>query len=561
MRNPAAVEYWVAVDYQGDIKFYLELQMFLCYDVKGIQPFIFAVPKLKSMIGASSLIDGFDEYRDTSEPILIYSGGGRGAFQCKDLLAAEALRERLLERAHKAGIDLRIGISDSFSDAALRADRLYPFIPDSLAGEPCGMSGLWPVVSGKGESAKKDVHPKIWQRREEAKQDFLGKRILKELQLDEQKAFSEIDIIEFFKTVSISNDDPTEDAEESLAGQASLGNRNRWAIICLDGNNMGQQFLAAQKADWKEESFLQWLKCMSLKIKECTFQAFVHAMGTVIQAWLTDKGISDSAESRDRYTYKEDGNKHLVLPFRPIILGGDDVTLLCHPSYAIRFVQAMSARFTELSIEAAKKSKEEEQIESLWLATNDKLTISAGILFAKVTFPLHMAIPYAESLLASAKGAFRNHPGKDKKEPMPAAIDWDVVTDTLIDTPAARRNRELHFTDEDLGKEVVLTRRPYSIEELPELLKLKEELAELSNSARAKIMHILMRPWSERVEFVASVAQRHPLVYDLLWEGGRALQRGWSDDKDSNDKCVRSTGVLDALILLEEEHRMQQETS
>ena len=525
--------------------------MFLCYDVKGIQPFIFAVPKLKSMIGASSLIDGFDRHEGEDESTLIYSGGGRGAFVCKDQEEAEQLRVRLVGKAHAVGIDLRIGMSDSFSDAALRADRLYPFIPDTLEGEPCGMSGLWPVEKGKGKSAKKDVHPKIWQRREEAKKDFLGNRLLSALEKDMDISPEKlgVDVLEFFKTVSVSDDDPHEDVQESNAGQESLGNRNRWAVICLDGNNMGQQFSTAQKSKWTEDEFLKWLKCMSQHIKESTFHAFVHALASVINEWT-----ENSEKNFERCVYCEEGVKHLVLPFRPIILGGDDITLLCHPSYAIRFVQVMSEKFTKLSTKAAKEAQNENQIDVLWLATNNKLTISAGILFAKVTFPLHMAIPYAESLLASAKGAFRNHSGKDDKEPMPAAIDWDVVTDTLIDTPAARRDRELRFTDNDLGKEVLLTRRPYSIEELTDVLELREKLADLSNSVRAKILQMLTRPWSERVEFVASVEQRHPLVYELLWEGGRELNGGWKEELN-----VRSTSVLDALILLEEEHRMQQE--
>ena len=46
----------------------------------------------------------------------------------------------------------------------------------------------------------------------------------------------------------------------------------------------------------------------------------------------------------------------------------------------------------------------------LWPATDNGLTISAGILYAPVGLPLHTAIPYAEKLLNSAKTRGREKP-------------------------------------------------------------------------------------------------------------------------------------------------------
>ena len=67
----------------------------------------------------------------------------------------------------------------------------------------------------------------------------------------------------------------------------------------------------------------------------------------------------------------------------------------------------------------------------------------------------------------------------------------------------------------------------------------------------------LMRPWSQRCEYVASVAQRYPGVYEMLNEGIKHQGNAWIDKPDNK---TRKTSVVDALTLMEEDHRAQQET-
>jgi len=62
-------------------------KQYLCYDLKGIQQYIFQIPRLKCCIGGSRMVDDFDRKTakscDTEKAVLIYSGGGKGAFFCK----------------------------------------------------------------------------------------------------------------------------------------------------------------------------------------------------------------------------------------------------------------------------------------------------------------------------------------------------------------------------------------------------------------------------------------------------------------------------------------------
>ena len=126
---------------------------YLCYDIKGIQRFIFSIPKLKAVIGGSSLIAEFDRNAGNqganvgAEPI--FSGGGRGAFFCSSESVAEDLGSQLISAAHAFGLDIRLGVDKNLSEAAQHGDRLYPCWPkpsdpdDPLVGEPCAMSALW----------------------------------------------------------------------------------------------------------------------------------------------------------------------------------------------------------------------------------------------------------------------------------------------------------------------------------------------------------------------------------------------------------------------------------
>ena len=108
--------------------------------------------------------------------------------------------------------------------------------------------------------------------------------------------------------------------------------------------------------------------------------------------------------------------------------------------------------------------------------------------------------------------------------------------------------------------EIRLTQRPYLLLEkleghgsLRELFTVQDLLSELPKSIQAQLLPALQRPWSERTAFFASIAKRHKRLKDLLWEEGGSLGEGWMPSEK-----YRATGVPDALMLLEEDHRMAQ---
>ncbi len=503
--------------------------IYLCYDVKAIQSYIFKIPKLKYIIGGSALIDRFDKESiknisvDGAEHV--FSGGGKGTFICESQTVLEKLKSEIIHCAHSIGLDIRFGQDEDFSQAAQHADQLYAFVPEMNSGYPCPETGLYPVKKGE------KVHPVIKKRLYSADEKVFRRfedRLLPKILIPGKTS----DELNFFHNVN--TDDP-----DGNDGAFALGNRNRWAVISMDGNDMGMQFRTQVKEGLTTDQMQSWIKEMSLALDEITVSAASAGIQRVVSEWA---GSDHGKEA----VIKEGP---VTLPIRPLVVGGDDIVVLCHNSFAVTFVKETARVFEE---ESKNKSH-------LWPATNGRLTISAGILFAPVSLPLHTAIPYSEALLGSAKG--RGRKAFKKGEASPACIDWEQITDTVVDTPWAKRHRELVFFDEQISRVVKLTRRPYTLEAFTEVETMAGQYGhdrklKLPRSLRHKIFPALQKGFADRLGFYARIKKNHPDLFATLNEFDMK-KSGWTLDDESQEQSI---SLIDALLLLEEDSRMEKET-
>ena len=148
---------------------------------------------------------------------------------------------------------------------------------------------------------------------------------------------------------------------------------NDIAIVHIDGNNMGARFISC---DGLEER-----SALSEKVATKTLESFK----SLVQ-WIIDK-------------YEVFG-KHLqlkdkMLPIRPIIVGGDDITFVCNARIA---VQAAHFLMQEL------------------LSDNHGISISscAGIAMIPTSYPFFRGYEMAEQLCDSAKSKMRAYNKKNK---------------------------------------------------------------------------------------------------------------------------------------------------
>ena len=523
---------------------------FLCYDLKGIQSFIFQIPKLRRIVGGSALVDRFDRVTANSlgmkDVEYLFSGGGRGAYRCKDKNAASRAIKWLTAKAHDMGASIAFGRADTFSDAAHEAQELHSFLPENLKGHPCAESGLYPVTK------EGDVHSTVaarwWSRGDEMTRWF-ELRLSASPMLQPQAGPSAF----FFRNLEVSNTDDRDDQAEAQAASAALGNRNRWAIIAMDGNDMGRQFEAATRTH-QGDALVRWIRSASAAIDGASLDACIHGLNAVVTRWREDAPKEVKAAT---FTASHDGEPSLCLPFRPLVIGGDDLLVLCHARYAFDFVRAACTRFSEVAATRSATYKQNSGAD-LWPATGGRLTISTGVLFCSTTLPLSSALPYAESLLASAKSRGRQDP--QEGQPAPPCVDWESVTESLLDTPAARRLREVRFVDDDLGGNqiVELTQRPYAVQGLDQLKKLAERYSEIPHTIWLRLVREMRAGYWDRQVALARLAKRHPKIVSDLSENQEGPM-----PKESRWKLaygVRSTDVLDALGILEERARMSRTT-
>ena len=508
------------------------MSMYLTYDLKGIQSFIFNIPKLKYIIGGSVIIDSFDRkempaLKIPSECELIYSAAGKGVFKCDTKDNAERIKKSVLEKAEYFGLNIAFSLKDNYFDAVNSTDELYNYIPENLEGHPCGVSGLYPVGKNNKDREHHVVKRRTWDHGE-ASNDLLEQRLLEKGDFKIPPGIE--GKIRFFRAMG-------EDSSEGRVALKAIGARNRWAVICMDGNDMGVQFRYLNQKTEDETEVSKYIVKMSKALDECTHYAASRGIQEVIRKWGADSDNYNSSR------YKNE----ILLPVRPIAVGGDDIIVLCHSAYAMDFVREAIRAFNVKSAELHQEHGD------LWNATGGELTISAGILYCSISIPLHSALNYTELLLASAKFKGRKH-SRDGN-PTPAAIDWEHITDGVLDTPASRRQRELIFKDKDKDEVIELTCRPYLNEDLEELFKNVKNLRSLPGVIRHKILPGLRQGYYDRQVFYAQMGKNYPEIVKSLNE----------ENKNSSlwkvEKGRKSTAVIDALSLLLEEKRFSYTTA
>jgi hypothetical protein len=206
------------------------------------------------------------------------------------------------------------------------------------------------------------------------------------------------------------------------------------AIIHADGNGLGRLFLNFDKCvessaprgshQWNWD-YIEQLRNFSLALDECTENAFTEALGTL-------------RPRRDR------------LPIVPLVLGGDDLTVVCDGQQALLF----TVKFLESFEQAARNHQDIETIIANFRQTElgqkhlpHGLTGCAGVAIIKPHFPFFAGYELAEALLKSAK----------QRKPE-SAFDFHILYDAS--NPDLDRIRQEWTLD---NGETMLTARPYVV--------------------------------------------------------------------------------------------------
>ena len=193
-----------------------------------------------------------------------------------------------------------------------------------------------------------------------------------------------------------------------------LGTVRYLAVVHADGNGVGRIFqhfsTYAQPRNARE--YIDKLRAFSKGIDCCTKEAFKCAVNIV-------------CGEGSQFVTIDHGRRQLKAPVLPLIVGGDDLTILSTAEFAMALVPVF-LRFLEEKFAACR----DVSVIAKAATGVPRLGMTAGIAIVKPHYPFSSAYGIAEGLLASAKRTVKKQVSKrvnDQVVPLPVtAFDFHV---------------------------------------------------------------------------------------------------------------------------------------
>lgn len=325
----------------------------------------------------------------------------------------------------------------------------------------------------------------------------------------------------------------------SLDELEKLFDESYLAVIQADGNGLGQIVLAFDQWLDADEDYFDALRAFSLELEEATEKAFLA-------------GIQAAAKEAAR------GG---ITPIVPLLLGGDDVTVVAGANAALPFLTAFLSAFEQETAAGPTLARVAQKALGA-----PRLGISAGVAFVKSHFPFALAHQLAEALMQSAKSVKNKcrHPANGHPYPC-SSFDFHVLMDAsgsdlktirgrrtgsdgcrlwggpYVTTPlemlAALDNRAHDWVDRHHH-----TRLQRAIEAITPRLSAEEGLP---RSQLHWLRETLSAGVAQAQETFTLIAKRYPQARELAFDGESLFDA--ADTVDTSDKP--RTLLLDAMTL------------
>ena len=372
--------------------------------VQGIQYFIFKTNELKHIVGASELVEqictsAFDEFAVNGDSVVRAAGNIKFVFNneadCKK--AVREFPKKVMTMAPGITISQAVVLlDDDFGkavdeiEALLKVQRNKPqrSVTYGLMGiKRANDTGL-PVAGVKKEEYKDE--PTI------QKECYQNTRLLCE---------------KSFGISSIPSSAVAYDIKD-------MTGRNDWiAIVHADGNGLGK---VVQKVGKDPEVFSRFSKQLDVATKEAAQMAF--------------------SEVKHQFQDKK------VIPIRPVVLSGDDMTVIIRGDLALDYTSAYIKAFEEKTQELLGDILKGN---SFFAEDQNYLTACAGIAFIKSSYPFYYGYQLAEELCGQAKRDTKTIHGVDTNHLPPSCLLFHKVQDSFVVSYEDMVKREL--TAEDLS--------------------------------------------------------------------------------------------------------------
>ena len=227
----------------------------------------------------------------------------------------------------------------------------------------------------------------------------------------------------------------SDDLEEIACGSEKV------AFIHIDGNDLGKRF--RQELENISDKETDEDKTGQQSSSEDRYQNAINVIKTMSALSNTVKETTTAAFKKGlseclKHTKLTDNTGKKLVPARPLVLGGDDVTVVIRADLALYFIDAFVKEFERYSNQELGKKN-----------PNDKLTVGVGMVVCPTGYPFLKAFDLSEVLVKNSKELTAHMDNR------PSSMDYIVITnDTENDLDSIRAHL---FTAEDSSK---LTAKP-----------------------------------------------------------------------------------------------------
>lgn len=190
------------------------------------------------------------------------------------------------------------------------------------------------------------------------------------------------------------------------------GKDKEWiAVVHADGNNLGKliQDISQEVEQKAPEQYQVLTASFSDLLDQATKRAARDAYQCVVEPLF------------------ESGEKPSAIPLSPVLLGGDDLTLIIRADLAVDFVDEFLIKFELYTKQAFSKLSAKYKLVTI----PDGLTACAGIAYIKYNYPFHFGVTLANDLCEYAKNRSKSIPSQPKQQP-PSCLAFHKVQSSYI---------------------------------------------------------------------------------------------------------------------------------
>ena len=353
--------------------------------VQGIQDFIFKTNELKHVVGASELVEqictsAFDKFAVNGESVVRAAGNIKFIFDNEED-CRKAVREfpkTVMSMAPGVTISQAVVLMENdFGkaiddvEALLKVQRNKPArsVTTGLIGVKRANNTGLPVVKIGGFKDESTIQKELFQDVKGLCENSFGKEAIS--------------------------------AKEVAYNISDMTDRNDWiAVIHADGNGLGK---VVQVVGKQKDVFRAFSQKLDTATKEAANIAF------------------DAVASK--FTKKN------IIPIRPVVLSGDDMTVIIRGDLAIDYANAFITAFEDATKTHLGNILREQHV---FAEDKDYLTACAGIAFIKSSYPFYYGYQLAEDLCAQAKKDTKAIYGAETNCLPPSCLMFHKIQDSFV---------------------------------------------------------------------------------------------------------------------------------